>query len=371
MRRTPLYGIHKSLGARMTTFSGWEMPLEYSGIRDEHLAVRNAVGLFDISHLGHIEISGPRALDAVQLAAANDASRLADNEVQYSLLCNPSGGILDDVTLYRMSGNRFIFCVNAANADKDFSWLKELTGDAASVINRSPEYAALAIQGPLSRQVLQKICNTALSDIKYYHFASCKISGIEATASRTGYTGEDGFELYIPSSSAEDIWNRIMEAGKESGIKPAGLGARDSLRLEMGYTLYGNDISQDTTPLEAGLERFVKFQKTSFIGKEALQRQAQEGLKKKLIGFELIGRGIPRSRYPIHAENKKVGTVTSGGSSPSLGKFIGMGYVESAFSTTGTRIEIEIRDKMIEAVVASRPFYKKESGLTLGSNGDA
>ena len=261
LKRTPLYNLQMALGARMTTFGGWEMPVEYSGMKEEHIAVRSGVGLFDISHLGQIEVSGPRALDAVQLVTTNDAAKLTDNQIQYSLLCNNSGGIIDDITIYRFSEKRFIFGVNAVNADSDMSWLKERIGDMASVVNLSHEYAALAIQGPLSQQVLQKSCDADLALIKYFHFTITNISGIKAIVSGPGYTGEEGFEIYIPISAAEEAWNRIMEAGKDLGIKPCGLGARDSLRLEMGYTLYGNDISVDTTPLEAGLERFVKFQK--------------------------------------------------------------------------------------------------------------
>lgn len=359
LKRTPLYEIHKNLGAKMTVFAGWEMPLEYSGIIDEHLNVRTAVGLFDISHLGQIEVSGAKALDAVQLVTTNDASRLTDNRIQYSLLCNPSGGILDDVTIYRFNEGRYLVCVNAVNREKVFNWLSERIGDVAEVRDKSSDLATLAIQGPLAQQVLQKICDTDLSRIKHYHFTSSNITGISSIVSRTGYTGEDGFEIYIPSSAAEAVWNRIMDVGKESGIKPAGLGARDSLRLEMGYTLYGNDISEDTTPLEAGLERFVKFQKSSFIGKEALLTQAHEGIKKRFTGFEMVGRGIPRSHYPIHAEGRKIGEVTSGGHSPSLGKGIGMGYVETPFASQGSKIEIEIRGKMVEAVVVNRLFYKK------------
>lgn len=359
IKRTPLYNLHKALGAKFTTFAGWEMPLEYSGMKDEHLAVRSAVGLFDISHLGQIEVSGPKALDAIQLLTTNDASRLADNQIQYSLLCNPSGGIIDDITLYRFNENRFIFCVNAVNADKDFNWLRDNIGNIATVTDRSSEYAVLALQGPLAQEVLQRICDTDLSRIKYYHFSVGNISGIEAIVSRTGYTGENGFEIYIPSSSVEGVWNKVMEEGNNSGIKPCGLGARDSLRLEMGYTLYGNDITEDTTPMEAGLESFVKFEKPPFMGKEALQKQAREGSKKMLTAFELTGRGVPRSHYRIHAEGRRVGEVTSGGYSPTLGKGIGMGYVEKQFSAIGQKIEIEIREKMVEAVVVSRPFYNK------------
>ncbi|MBI4746533.1 MAG: glycine cleavage system aminomethyltransferase GcvT, partial [Deltaproteobacteria bacterium] len=328
------------------------------GMKEEHIAVRSAVGLFDISHLGQIEVSGPKALEAVQLVTTNDASKLTDNQIQYSLLCNPSGGIIDDVTIYMFNENRFIFGVNAVNADSDLSWLKERIGDMASVVNLGPEYAALAIQGPLAQQMLQNICDADLALINYYHFTLSYINGVKGIVSRIGYTGEDGFEIYIPVSAAEEVWISVMEAGKDLGIKPCGLGARDSLRLDMGYTLYGNDISVDTTPLEAGLERFVKFQKRSFIGKEVLQKQAREGIKKRLTGFEMVGRGVPRRHYPIHAGGKSAGEVTSGGQAPSLNKFIGMGYLERPYSSLGTRIEIEIRGKMVEAVVVKRPFYK-------------
>jgi len=348
-----------ALGARTTTFAGWEMPVEYSGMKEEHISVRTAVGLFDISHLGQIEVSGPRTLDAVQLVTTNDASRLTDDQIQYSLLCNPSGGIIDDVTLYRFNENRFMFSVNAVNADIDLSWLKERIGDMASVVNLSHEYATLAIQGPLSQQALQKICDADLALIKYFHFTISNITSIKSIVSRTGYTGEDGFEIYIPVSAAEVVWNRIMEAGKDLGIKPCGLGARDSLRLEMGYTLYGNDISEDTTPLEAGLERFVKFQKKTFLGKEALLTQAHEGIKKRLTAFEMVGRGVPRSHYPIHAEGRKIGEVTSGGHAPSIGKFIGMGYLETPFASIGSKINIEIRGKMVHAVIVPTPFYRR------------
>lgn len=335
------------------------MPLEYSGMKDEHLTVRNAVGLFDISHLGQIEMTGTRALEAVQLITTNDVSRLMDGQVQYSILCNPSGGILDDITLYGFNENRYMLCVNASNTEKVFYWLRERVGSLADIRDISRDLAVLALQGPLSRQVLQKICETDLSAIMHYHFIVADIGGVETIVSRTGYTGEDGFEIYIPASSAEVIWKDIMEAGKENGIKPAGLGARDSLRLEMGYPLYGNELSEDITPLEAGLERFVKFEKPSFIGKEALQNQAKEGVKKRLVGFEMAGRGLPRSHYPIHAEGRRTGEVTSGGPASSLGEFIGMGYVETRFANSGRKIEIDIRGKMVEAVIVPRPFYMR------------
>lgn len=359
INRTPLYNLHKGLGAKMTVFAGWEMPLEYSGIMDEHQTVRNAVGLFDVSHLGKIEVTGPKALDAVQLATTNDASKLIDGHVQYNLICNESGGILDDVTLYKFNETRFMFCVNAANREKIFNWLSKNIGSIAEIRDKSSDLATLALQGPLAQQVLQKVCDAELSLIRYYRFVLNNINGIEAILSRTGYTGEKGFEIYVSSAAAETVWQMIMDEGKDVGIRPCGLGARDSLRLEMGYTLYGNDITEETTPLEAGLERFVKFQKQSFIGKESLLTQAHEGIKKRLIGFEMVGRGIPRIHYPIHAEGRRIGEVTSGESSPSVGKFIGMGYVETPFSNPRTKIEIEIRGKMVEAVVVPRPFYKK------------
>jgi len=358
LKQPPLYQVHKSLGARMTAFAGWEMPVEYSGIIEEHLTVRKAVGLFDVSHMGEIEVSGERALEAVQIITTNDASKLTDGQVQYTLLCYPTGGIVDDVTLYRFTEKRYMFCVNAVNTDKVSSWIKGQVGVMAEVNDRSKDFALLALQGPLSQRVLQRTCNLDLSFIRYYHFSPGKINGVEAIISRTGYTGEDGFEIFIPPSSAEYVWNIILEVGRDFDIKPAGLGSRDTLRLEMGYPLYGHEISETTTPLEAGLDHFVKLQKPFFIGRDVLAGEALRGVEKRLVGFEMVERGIPRSHYPIYAGDRRVGEVTSGALSPTLDKVIGMGYVETPFGAIGEGIGIEIRGRVLKARIVERPFIK-------------
>lgn len=361
LKRPPLYQVHKTLGARMTAFAGWEMPVEYSGIIEEHLTVRKAVGLFDVSHMGEIEVSGERALEAVQIITTNDASKLTDGQVQYTLLCYPTGGIVDDVTLYRFTEKRYMFCVNAANTDKVYNWIKGQVGVMAEVNDRGKDFALLALQGPSSQRVLQRTCNLDLSFIRYYRFSLGEINGVEAIISRTGYTGEDGFEIFIPPSSVEGVWNRILETGRDLGIRPVGLGARDTLRLEMAYPLYGHEISETTTPLEAGLDRFVKLQKPFFIGKDALVGQALNGVEKRLVGFEMVERGIPRSHYAIYAGDRRVGEVTSGTLSPILDKAIGMGYVETPFGVIGEGIGIEIRGRVLKARIVQRPFYVKDT----------
>lgn len=361
LKQPPLYQVHKTLGARMTAFAGWEMPVEYSGIIEEHLTVRKAVGLFDVSHMGEIEVSGERVLEAVQIITTNDASKLTDGQVQYTLLCYPTGGIVDDVTLYRFTEKRYMFCVNAVNTDKVYNWIKGQVGVMAEVNDRSKDFALLALQGPSSQRVLQRTCNLDLSFIRYYHFSLGEVNGVEAIISRTGYTGEDGFEIFIPPSSVEGVWNRILEIGRDLGIRPVGLGARDTLRLEMAYPLYGHEISETTTPLEAGLDRFVKLQKPFFIGRDALVGQALNGVEKRLVGFEMVERGIPRSHYAIYAEDRRVGEVTSGAISPMLDKAIGMGYVETPFGVIGGEMGIEIRGRVLKARIVQRPFYVKNT----------
>ncbi|MBI5286162.1 MAG: glycine cleavage system aminomethyltransferase GcvT [Deltaproteobacteria bacterium] len=358
LKRTPLYNIHKALGARIVEFAGWEMPVEYSGIMEEHLTVREAVGLFDISHMGEIEVSGVKALEAVKLITTNDASRLTDGQVQYTILCYPDGGIVDDVTLYRLNEKGYMLCVNAVNTNKVFKWVKEKVGNMVEVRDRSDDFALLALQGPLSEGVLQNTCNIDLSSIRYYHFSFGRIDGVDAIISRTGYTGEDGFEIFIPPTYTEKVWDMLLKTGKGHGIKPIGLGARDTLRLEMGYPLYSHELTQDTTPLEAGLDRFVNLQKPFFIGKEALEGQKKKGVEKRLVGFEMLGRGIPRAHYPIYTKDRQVGEVTSGTHSPSLDKAIGMGYVETSLASPGEEIGIKIRDRLVKARIVRRPFAK-------------
>ncbi|MBI5328885.1 MAG: glycine cleavage system aminomethyltransferase GcvT [Deltaproteobacteria bacterium] len=357
LKITPLHQIHKGLNSRMVPFAGWEMPVQYTGVIDEHLAVRKSCGLFDVSHMGEIEISGPKAIEAVQSVTTNDASELKDGQVQYTLICYPNGGVVDDVTLYKFSDTRYMFCVNASNTEKDFNWIKENAGNIAEVKNVSNDFGQIAVQGPLSQEILQNTCNLDLSLIRYYRFQQGNIAGVDAIISRTGYTGEDGFEIYMPWDKTIDIWHGLMEAGGKFGIKPVGLGARDTLRLEMGFPLYGNELNENTTPLEAGLHRFVKLDKQYFIGKGALEKQAKQGIDKKLVGLEMSESGIPRSHYKILAKGAAAGEITSGTMSPFLGKAIGMGYVAPEFSSIGTELKVEIRNKMVSAMVVKTPFY--------------
>ena len=359
LKVTPLYDIHKWLNARMVSFAGWEMPVQYTGVIDEHLVVRKTCGLFDVSHMGEIEVSGPKALEAVQSITTNDASKLKEGRVQYTLLCYPSGGVVDDVTLYKFSDTRYMFCVNASNTEKDFKWIKENIKSLADVKDMSSWFGQIAIQGPLSQEVLQNTCNLDLSLIRYYHFKQGNVAGVDAMVSRTGYTGEDGFEIYTQWDNTVKVWEGLSEAGTRFGIKPIGLGARDTLRLEMGFPLYGNELNENITPLEAGLHKFVKLDKPYFIGKNILEKQAKEGLNKRLVGLEMIESGIPRSHYKIFARDRAVGEITSGTMSPSLSKAIGMGYVETQFSSIDTKLSVEIRNKMVMARVIKTPFYKR------------
>lgn len=360
LKKTPLNQTHKDLGARLVPFAGWEMPVQYTGVIDEHTTVRTKVGLFDVSHMGEIFVAGEKALDAVQMLTTNDASKMADGQVQYTLLCYPDGGVVDDVTLYKFNEQRFLFCVNASNAQKDFDWIKANIGGIANVKDASESYAQFAIQGHFSQDVLQNICNIDLSSIGYYHFKVGLVDGIGAIISRTGYTGEDGFEIYISPEYAVNIWNKILDHGGSYGIKPIGLGARDTLRLEMGYPLYGNELSKDITPIEAGLEKFVALQKNDFLGKKVLESQAKTGIKKKLIGFEMIEPGIARSHNKINNHGRQVGEVTSGTMSPSIGIPIGMGYVETQFAAIGTEIGIEIRNRLAKARIVKKRFYSSK-----------
>lgn len=368
LKKTPLNQIHKSLSARLVPFAGWEMPVQYTGIIDEHRTVREKVGLFDVSHMGEIFVAGEKALDAVQMLTTNDASKMIDGQVQYTLLCEHDGGVVDDVTLYRFKENRFMFCVNASNIEKDYEWLKSNIGNTANVKDASELYAQLAIQGPFSQKVLQNSCNIDLSSIDYYYFKVGLIEGAGAVISRTGYTGEDGFELYISPEYAVDIWNKILDDGKPYGIKPIGLGARDTLRLEMGYPLYGNELSKGTTPVEAGLSRFVALNKNDFIGKKSLESQIQTGIKKRLIRFEMIGPGIARHGSKIFDNGIYIGEVTSGTMSPSLGIPIGMGYVKAECSEIEKEIDIEIRNRISKAVIVKKRFYKPQHKLGIMNN---
>ncbi|MBI5643283.1 MAG: glycine cleavage system aminomethyltransferase GcvT [Deltaproteobacteria bacterium] len=360
LKRTPLYNTHVSLGARIVDFAGWEMPVQYKGVIEEHNAVRSSCGLFDVSHMGEIEISGPKALDAVRLLMTNDIERVVDGQCQYTLLCYPDGGVVDDCIVYRYNRDRFLFCVNASNTDKVFDWMQKQVSGLALVENLSSELGQIAIQGPSAPDILRPIIDIDPDDVEHFHFVLAELNGhIEALVSRTGYTGEDGFEIYLPSDDTVEVWNSLMEAGKGFGIQPIGLGARDTLRLEMGYPLYGHELSEKLTPIEAGLGKYVKFGDREFLGQKPLKQQKEAGVSKALVGFRMKDPGIPRADYEIFKDGKKTGWVTSGTSSPSLKTGIGMGYVEPELKEPGTEIEIMIRNRAAKAEVIKPPFYKR------------
>jgi aminomethyltransferase len=361
LKKTPLHGRHRALGARMVEFGGWDMPVEYSGIADEHMAVRSRAGLFDVSHMGEIEIAGGDALAAVQRITSNDASRLARNQAQYSALTTPEGTFVDDVLTYRLADDHFMLVVNASNIIKDFTWISRQLADAgdAAVVNTSSRYALLALQGPAAREVLQTLTGVNLSEIKYYWFTTGEIASVRATISRTGYTGEDGFEVFVPPASAERVWDAILQAGRGAGVVPAGLGARDTLRLEAGMRLYGNDMDETTSVLEADLGWIVGWKKDAFIGADVLKRQKLEGVRRKLVGFEVLDRAIGRHGYDVLVEGEKAGVVTSGTQTPFLKKAIGMAYVPAERSAPGTEIAIDVRGRSAKARVVPMPFYKR------------
>jgi len=361
MKRTKLYNVHKKLGAKIIEYAGFEMPIQYSSIIAEHKAVRNSVGVFDVSHMGEVLISGDKALDFVQEITANDVSKLVPGRVQYSVMCYPDGGIVDDLLVYRLDEKEFMLVINAVNTDKDFKWTNDNNKVGAKIENKSDEFSLLAIQGPDSKNVMKKLTDIDLEKLGYYHFMVTEIQGIEMILSRTGYTGELGYELYFKSNEgqAEELWTKIIEAGKEFNILPIGLAARDSLRLERGYCLYGNDIDQNTNPLEAGLSWITKLDKQNFIGKEAILKIKSNGLKRKLSGMISSEKVFPRHGYEIYSNGKKIGNVTSGTVSPVLEKPIALGYLQTDFSSPGTRVEISIREKKVFCEVVKLPFVGK------------
>ena len=345
----------------MVEFGGWDMPVEYSGIVDEHMAVRSRAGLFDVSHMGEIEVAGADALKAVLHVTSNDAGRLARGQAQYSALTTPQGTFVDDVLTYRLGDDHYMLVVNAANIIKDFNWItKQLAGIGdAAVVNTSSRYALMALQGPAARDVLQPLTGVNLADIKYYWFTTGEVAGVRATISRTGYTGEDGFEVFVAPASAERVWDAILHAGKPAGVVPAGLGARDTLRLEAAMRLYGNDIDETTTVLEADLGWIVGWKKESFVGAEALRRQKQEGVTRRLAGFEVMERAIARHGYDVFVDDAKVGTVTSGTQTPYLKKAIGMAYLPLERTNPGAEFEIDVRGRRARAQVVPLPFYTR------------
>lgn len=360
MKKTTFNKVHKKLGAKMVEFAGYEMPIQYTSIISEHKAVRNSVGVFDVSHMGEIFVTGDKALDFVQYITINDASKLFPGRVQYSAMCYPDGGIVDDLLVYKLSDKEFLLVVNASNIEKDYNWMKENNKFGVTIDNRSDEYSLLAVQGPNSGEVLKKLVPN-MPEIEYYHFIKGKVAGIEMIISRTGYTGEFGYELYFTGdeSDAEKVWNELFKVGKSFDIQPIGLAARDSLRLEMGYCLYGNDIDKTTNPIEAGLGWITKTNKGNFIAKDVIEKIKQEGTNRKLVAMISDEKTFPRHGYEITAGGKKVGVITSGTVSPVLEKPIALGYVDKPFNNPGSEVAFKVRDKEFPALVTKLPFVKK------------
>lgn len=362
LKRTPLYEAHLAAGAKMIDFGGWEMPVQYKGILEEHRAVRTAAGLFDVSHMGEIEIKGPKALETLQHLITNDASKLVTGQVMYSPMCYPHGGVVDDLLVYKLAEDNYYIVVNAANTDKDLEWMQENSLLETTVVNRSDATAQLALQGPKALAVLQNLTQVRLAELGYYRFTRGKVAGVECLISRTGYTGEMGFELYCAPEQIRQLWDGILAEGQQrDGVMPIGLGARDTLRFEAGLPLYGHELSENINPLEAGLGSFVKLDKDEFIGKSALVLARAMGIKRKLVGIEMVERGIPRSGYLLTREGKEIGFITSGTFAPSLGKNLGLGFVPVELSREGTELEVIIRGKGVKAVVVPTPFYYKKT----------
>jgi len=360
LKKTPLNRIHREAGARMVDFGGWDMPVQYSGVIDEHLATRTAAGLFDVSHMGEIEVRGPGALCYIQQLTTNDASQLVDGQVQYSAMCYPHGGVVDDVTLYRFAADHYMFCVNASNIDKDFDWMRQVLADHpvedVRLANLSDSYAQLALQGPNASKILSQLTDEKLTDLAYYHFGEGLVAGQQTIISRTGYTGEDGFELYLNAAGAESLWAALMAAGKSYGLAPCGLGARDTLRLEMKFALYGHEISAEISPLEAGLGWITKLDKPFFVGRDALLQQKDNGIERRLAALVMTESGIPRAEYPVFDGERQVGIVTSGTMSPCLKVGIALALVPPECSEIGKALTIGIRNRRVAARVSKTPF---------------
>ncbi|ACL22049.1 glycine cleavage system T protein [Desulfitobacterium hafniense DCB-2] len=361
LKRTPLYEQHRRAGAKLIDFGGWEMPVQYAGVIEEHKAVRSKAGLFDVSHMGEVELKGKDSLAFLQYLLTNDVSRIQDNQIQYSPMCTSAGGVVDDLLVYRYSREHFLLVVNASNTDKDFAWMQaQAEGFEISLENRSGDFAQLALQGPWAEKILQKLTSMDLAQINYYWFKHGEVDGVLCLISRTGYTGEDGFEIYLPPEHAPRMWERILEVGGSEGVQPIGLGARDTLRFEARLPLYGNELGPDITPLEAGLGFFVKLEKDNFIGKEALSAQKEKGVPRKLVGLEMIERGIARSHYPLQKEGKEIGFITSGSFSPTLNKNIALGLIPPEYAQIGETLDVIIRGKAVKARIIPSLFYKRQ-----------
>ncbi len=365
MNRTPLYEAHRAGGGKLVEFAGWEMPIQYSGVVDEYRSVRSRAGLFDVSHMGRLQVSGAGAVDFLQRMTTNDLARLPVGQSHYSMICNPDGGIKDDVFVYRLKDDECLLCVNASNREKIADWLRDHLAAAprCTVRDRSGELAQLALQGPASRTILEKLGVAGVTTLRPRQCLNTVLSGVSCLITRTGYTGELGYELYVPAHAAARVWNELLETGRPEGLKPAGLGARDLLRLEMAYLLYGNDIGEETTPIEAGVQWAVSFEKGDFVGRGRLAKQHAEGPTRRLVAFELLEKAVPRHGYKIlgRSGGAPIGEVTSGNFSPLLKKGIGLGYVPPTYATPGSTFLIDIRGKAVLAVVVRPPFYKRKA----------
>jgi aminomethyltransferase len=359
LRKTPLNSVHRALGAKMVDFGGWDMPVQYSGILDEHSTVRNQVGVFDVSHMGEIEIQGPEARQLADHVTTNNVQKLKTGQAHYSGLLYDHGGFVDDILVHKVADDHYFLCVNASNQEKDFEHIRSLNTFDTKVDFASDRYSQIAIQGPKGPATLQKLTDVDLSAIKYYWFTDGDVCGTPARIAHTGYTGEDGFEIYVPPTEAERIWNEVMTAGAEFGIKPAGLGARNTLRLESKMALYGHEIDATISPLEADLAWIVKFDKGNFVGRDALAKQKESGITRKLVGFEMRGRGIGRDGYEVYVDGAPAGWVTSGGPAPTLNKNIGLCYLPVEHAQPGKTIQIMVRNQPVDAVTVETPFYKR------------
>nr|WP_277999009.1 glycine cleavage system aminomethyltransferase GcvT [Moorella sulfitireducens] len=360
MKKTPLYEEHIAAGARMVEFGGWLMPLQYTGIIEEHRQVRNCTGLFDVSHMGEIVIKGPDAFKLVQKLITNDAARARGDRVIYSPMCYPDGGVVDDLLVYPQGEGEYLLVVNAGNIEKDVAWLRDnAAGLAVEVRDISPATAQLALQGPRALEILQPLAEAGLSSLGYYHWTRGRVLGVDCLISRTGYTGEDGFEIYFASAEAPALWRHLLAAGKEMGLVAAGLGARDTLRLEAALPLYGHELGPDISPLEAGLDRFVCLDKGEFNGRVALAAQKEAGVKRRLVGLAMVDRGIPRPGYPVLAGGREIGYITSGSYAPTLGKNIALALVAAGTIGAGAEVEVSIRERLQRAVVVNLPFYRR------------
>jgi aminomethyltransferase len=364
LKRTPLNDVHRDLGGKMVDFGGWDMPVQYAaGVIEEHMRTRTYAGLFDVSHMGEFWVEGPDAIPFVDRLTTNDVTMLVDGQAHYSALTNERGGVVDDLLVYRFGREKLLLVVNASTTDKDWDWITTHKADEnVALTNASADYCQIAVQGPKAIEILQKLTDTSLAEIKYYHFTTGRVDGVESIISRTGYTGEDGFEVYADAASAEQLWNRLLESGgfgNEGGILPCGLAARNTLRLEAAMSLYGHELSDDISPLEANLGWIVKLQKGSFIGSDVLLKQKQSGLTRKLVGFEVNDKGIARDGFDVYVGDDKVGYVTSGSPAPYLKKNIGLAFVPVEFANQGQQITIDVRGKRITASIVPTPFYKR------------